>query len=83
MRPTVGLQKCNGGSQFLVGRSRAAPHRFSKAMDADQLAEKMRARVEQCRRLADLTHNAEIREALLRMAAEGEADIKKLETGRA
>jgi hypothetical protein len=52
-------------------------------MDADQLAEKMRARVEQCRRLADLTHNAEIREALLRMAAEGEADIKKLETGRA
>lgn len=43
----------------------------------------MRARVEQCRRLADMTHNREMRETLLQMASDGEADIRKLEAQQA
>jgi hypothetical protein len=48
-------------------------------MDGGELIRKMRARVEQCRRLADMTHNREMREILLQMADEGDADIRKLE----
>lgn len=43
----------------------------------------MRARVEQCRRLADMTHNREMRDTLLQMARDGEADIRKLEAEEA
>ena len=43
---------------------------------------KMRARVEQCRRLAML-HDPRTTQALLQMADEGEADLKKLEAQEA
>ena len=52
-------------------------------MDDEELLAKMRARVEQCRRLADMTHNREMRETLLQIANDGEADIRKLEAQRA
>ena len=52
-------------------------------MDNPELIRKMRARVEQCRRLADMTHNREMRETLLQMANEGEADIRNLEAEEA
>jgi hypothetical protein len=52
-------------------------------MDEGELITKMRARVEQCRRLADMTHNREMRETLLQMASDGEADIRKLEAQQA
>ena len=42
---------------------------------------KMRARILQCRRLADLTHDREIERQLLEMAEEGEADVTRLEAG--
>jgi hypothetical protein len=52
-------------------------------MDDEELIAKMRARVAQCRRLADMTHNREMRETLLQIANDGEADIRKLEAQRA
>lgn len=42
------------------------------------IIEKMRARVAQCRRLADMILDPTARAALLQMADEGEADIAKL-----
>jgi hypothetical protein len=47
-------------------------------MSAEVIA-KMRARVAQCRRLADMILDPTARAALLHMADEGEADIAKLE----
>jgi len=45
---------------------------------ADVLAN-MRARVEQCRRLANSTTDKRTATILLQMAEEGEADIKRME----
>ena len=49
------------------------------AMHTD-LVQNIRKRVAQCRRLADSIHDREARHILLQMAADGEADIRKLET---
>jgi hypothetical protein len=39
----------------------------------------IRARVEQCRRLAGMINHPEARQTLLQMAMDGEEDIKRLE----
>jgi hypothetical protein len=52
---------------------------YSAVMN-EQVIAKMRARVEQCRRLARTTNDAHVAEVLRRMADEGEGDIAKLET---
>ena len=44
-----------------------------------ELITSMRARIEQCRRLAKHMNDPRTTEALLRMAEEGEADLKRLE----
>jgi hypothetical protein len=44
-----------------------------------ELIAKMRGRVEQCRRLAQFINDPRTNEALLKMAEDGEADIRKLE----
>jgi hypothetical protein len=48
-------------------------------METDELIKKMRARVQQARRLAKYINDPRTTEALLQMALEGEADIQKLE----
>ena len=48
-------------------------------METAELIKKMRARVEQARRLAEYVNDPRTTEALLLMAQEGEADIRKLE----
>ena len=48
-------------------------------METADLIKKMRARVEQARRLAKYINDPRTTEALLPMAEEGEADIRKLE----
>lgn len=48
-------------------------------MDAAELIRKMRARVEQARRLAKYINDPRTTEALMQMAEEGEADIRRLE----
>jgi hypothetical protein len=45
----------------------------------DDVIKGIRARVEQCRRLASMINHPEARETLLQMARDGEADIKRLE----
>ena len=50
-------------------------------MEVDPL-ERMSDRIKQCLRLADMVHQREARDTLLRMAAEGEADLKRLEEER-
>ena len=47
-------------------------------MERYDLIAKMRARVAQCRQLADATDDPRIAETLRGMAAEGEADIDRL-----
>jgi hypothetical protein len=49
---------------------------------ADDPLANMRARIAQCRKLAEMIHNPTARQALLQMAEEGEADLKKLEAER-
>lgn len=49
-------------------------------METNELIRHMRARVEQCRRLAKYINDPRTTEALLKMAAEGEADIARLES---
>lgn len=51
---------------------------YSAVMN-EQVIAKMRARVEQCRRLARTTNDAHVAHVLRQMADEGEADIAKLE----
>lgn len=51
---------------------------YSTVMSEEVIA-KMRARVEQCRRLARTTNDARTAEILRQMADEVEADIAKLE----
>ena len=51
-------------------------------MEPDPL-HRMRERIDQCRRLANMVHQPEARAVLLRMAAEGEADLRKLKAERA
>jgi hypothetical protein len=48
-------------------------------METAELIKKMRARVEQARRLARYINDPRTTAALLKMADEGEADIRKLE----
>ena len=48
-------------------------------MKTDNLVRKMRVRVEQARRLAKYVNDQRTTEALLKMAEEGEADIRRLE----
>ena len=48
-------------------------------METADLIKKMRARVEQARRLAKYINDPRTTETLLLMAEEGEADIRKLE----
>ena len=48
-----------------------------------ELIRNMRARIEQCRRLARFVNDPRTTEALLTMAEEGEADLKKLEAEEA
>jgi hypothetical protein len=45
----------------------------------EEVIAEMRARVEQCRRLARTTNDSRVAETLRQMANEGEADIAKLE----
>jgi hypothetical protein len=47
-------------------------------MDRDELVAKMRARVAQCRRLANGTGDPRTATILMGMAEEGEADIARL-----
>lgn len=47
----------------------------------DEVIGHIRARAEKCRRLADMVHQPDIRETLLQMALDAEADLKRL-TGR-
>jgi hypothetical protein len=54
------------------------PEGYRCAMNADLIAA-MRGRVDKCRRLADMVHQPEVREILLQMAADGDADIARLE----
>ena len=46
---------------------------------SEQLIAHMRARIEQCRRLASMISNESAREILLQMAEQGEADVQRLE----
>jgi len=48
-----------------------------------QVIARMRQRVEQCRRLAAALTDRQACDALLRMAEEGEADIRRLESSHA
>ena len=48
----------------------------------DAMIRKMRGRIEQCRRLAKYTTDHRTATALLQMAEEGEADVKRLEAER-
>ena len=48
-------------------------------METSELIEKMRARVNQARRLAKFINDPRTTEALLQMAEEGVADMRKLE----
>jgi hypothetical protein len=50
---------------------------------SDDLRKNMRARVDQCRRLANHINDPRTTEALLKMAQEGEADLAKLEAAEA
>ena len=47
---------------------------------SEEVIAKMRARVEQCRRLARATNDTHVADILRQMADEGEADIAKLES---
>ena len=51
-------------------------------MDA-QIVAKMRARIEQCRRVADTITDPRAARILLQMAEEGEADLAKMQSGEA
>ena len=46
---------------------------------SEQLIAHMRARIEQCRRLASMISNENAREILLQMAEDGEADVQRLQ----
>ena len=50
------------------------------AIMSEEVIAKMRARVEQCRRLARATNDTHVADILRQMADEGEADIVKLES---
>lgn len=48
-------------------------------METAEVIKRMRARVENCRRLARYVNDPRTTEILLKMADEGEADMKRLE----
>jgi hypothetical protein len=49
---------------------------------SDDVIARMRARVAQCRRLAAMTTDKKTETILLQMAAEGQADVARLEAER-
>ena len=49
---------------------------------SDDVIAHMRARIEQCRRLAKYINDPRTTDALLKMAEDGEADIKRLQAGK-
>ena len=49
----------------------------------DDPLDHMRSRIEQCRRLAGMITDPEAARILRQMAADGEADVKRLEAERA
>jgi hypothetical protein len=51
-------------------------------MQTEELLEKIRSRVAQCRRLAGMITDPHARAVLLQMAAEGEADIERFDADR-
>ena len=50
---------------------------------SEELKRHMRARIDQCRRLAKYINDPRTTEALLQMAIDGEADLAKLEAAEA
>jgi hypothetical protein len=50
---------------------------------SDDVIAHMRARIEQCRRLAKYINDPRTTEALLKMAEDGEADSERLQAGKA
>jgi len=50
---------------------------------SDDVIAHMRARIEQCRRLAKYINDPRTTDALLKMAEDGEADIKRLRANKA
>jgi hypothetical protein len=48
-------------------------------MDNSQLVARMRSRLEQLRRMKDVAHEPRVREVITNVAAEIEADIRRLE----
>jgi hypothetical protein len=65
------LLNAGGGGTSLTGNDLAG-------MSAE-LKRNMRARIDQCRRLAKYVNDPRTTEALLKMAEEGEADLARLE----
>jgi hypothetical protein len=51
-------------------------------MTDEELLAHMRERVRRVRQIADMAHNPEMIEMLLKLAQEGEADIQRLEAAR-
>ena len=49
---------------------------------SNEVIQGIRARVEQCRRLASMINHPEARQTLLQMAQDGEEDIQRLEAER-
>jgi hypothetical protein len=78
-QPENTRDKTERPDKLLLSWERLTRFIHSGAVERDELIRKMRARVEQCRRLADSIGNPEARRTLLHMADEGEADIRKLE----
>lgn len=44
----------------------------------EDVIQNIRARMEKCRRLAEMVHQPDIRETLLQMARDGERDLERL-----
>lgn len=67
--------------QTAIARNEGHRWRFLRPM-ADDVLKRMKARVAQCRRLADATTDQRAAKILRQMADEGEADIKKMQLGQ-
>lgn len=65
-------------AQLSLGGNGGEPSLFFCPM-ADEVLKRMKARVAQCRRLAEATTDARAAKILRQMADEGEADIKRIE----
>jgi len=81
---TLGMRARPATSVSKVGLCDEARERDYKdsrlaAVMSAELITNMRARIDQCRRLAKYINDPRTTEALLKMAEEGEADLRKLE----